>query len=216
MSEALQDKLVPVIEEMAGLEVKTVDAWQQAAELLVTIRKLSKDVDDTFDAPSKAAHQAHKQVLAAKKKHSQPLESAENRIKKMLVDFYKHAQDQARVAMAEARADQKSQQDEMALDEAAALERMGLDSMADNVLAKAEDGPMVGGLTVALELPKVLGVEMRKVVKHRVVNPDLVPMKYLMPDTAAIGKVVKALGLRADIDGVEVYEDWSVVVKTGD
>ncbi len=41
----------------------------------------------------------------------------------------------------------------------------------------------------------------------------LVPRQYMIPDTAAIGRVVAALGHRASIPGVEVYEETVIAAR---
>jgi hypothetical protein len=51
----------------------------------------------------------------------------------------------------------------------------------------------------------------RKEWKHRVVNPELVPREYLVPDDTKLRAAVRA-GVR-EIAGVEVYEDESLPVR---
>jgi len=47
----------------------------------------------------------------------------------------------------------------------------------------------------------------QKLLKYRVVNEALIPRQYLTVDHAAVGRVVSALGGRAKIPGIEVYEE---------
>lgn len=60
---------------------------------------------------------------------------------------------------------------------------------------------------VHFEQPKVAGVSSRQVWKFEIVDPELLPRKFLVPDEKAIGGVVRSLGDKADIPGVRVYPE---------
>jgi chromosome segregation ATPase len=82
---------------------------------------------------------------------------------------------------------------------------------AEEARRLAELAPAVP--VVEAERPKVAGMHTRKAWKWRVTDEAKVPRQYLMLDTTKIGKVVRALGAEADIEGVEVYEDQSYVTR---
>ena len=50
--------------------------------------------------------------------------------------------------------------------------------------------------------------------KYKITDPEKLPRKYLIPDAAAIGKIVNAMGEAACIPGVTVYRDDIVRVNT--
>lgn len=61
-------------------------------------------------------------------------------------------------------------------------------------------------------IPEVPNVHYRKKLKWRVKNLKTVPRAYLTTDDKGITAAVKALGKKANIRGIKVYEDESVVV----
>ena len=76
--------------------------------------------------------------------------------------------------------------------------------LAEQILEEPVAAPVVH---VPPAAPKLAAVSARKVWKYRVVNEALIPRQYLTVDHAAIGRVVSALGGRAKIPGIEVYEE---------
>jgi hypothetical protein len=58
-----------------------------AKEVAQTIKAFQKEVDSTFDPIIERAHVTHKEALAQKKKHMDPLAEAEKRIKQLIGDY---------------------------------------------------------------------------------------------------------------------------------
>lgn len=58
------------------------------------------------------------------------------------------------------------------------------------------------------------GIGARKNWKFEVVNPDLIPRKYLIPDLVQIGKEVRAAGENLNIPGIRIFSEDKEVVRT--
>src|SRR5262249_33678901 len=61
--------------------IKNDQGYVEAGEFLLTVKGLLKEVEDTFEPIIKAAHKAHKEAVAQKRKFSDPLEEAERLVK---------------------------------------------------------------------------------------------------------------------------------------
>lgn len=211
MNDELNSKLNPVIEQATALQVKGSEGYCRAGDLLKAIKQLKAEVDETFKDAIKAANTAHKKVLSAMQRHAQPLDLCEDRLKKAMISFHGAAAARARAESAKAQAQVKEERDELALEEAANLEKAGREDEAKAVLDRATltgaPAPLSGE-----EAPKIPGISIRRPWKHRITDESLIPRQYLKLDATKIGKVVKALGTEADIPGVEVFRGYEIAV----
>jgi len=58
-----------IIKEAQALTITNPEQYTKAAYFLKGVKGLGKEIKETFDGPIKAAHAAHKAIVAAKKKH---------------------------------------------------------------------------------------------------------------------------------------------------
>lgn len=72
----------------ACLAEMTYPELEAAVEMLKGIRRLNKEVDETFDDLISGADKQHKTALGRKRKYAEPLIAAENVIKGKIEDFY--------------------------------------------------------------------------------------------------------------------------------
>lgn len=163
-----------------------------AGLFLVSVKELIGQVKDTFKEPKAAATKAHKAVCTAEKTHLEPLEKVEAVVK-----------DKVRIYLTEKAAADKHAQDEAKLAMATTLESAGHLEMADAVMSAPTQ----------VEKPVVAGMSTSKHFTFDVVNPEAVPNVYRALDLVAIGKVVRALGFKANIPGIYVREEVTVSVK---
>lgn len=183
--------------------------YKQAAEFLVEIKGLLAEINDTFAAPIEAAHKAHKIVLAAKKKHAEPLERAEQLLKGKIGQFIALREKAQAEARRIAQGAAIKAEEERRLEAADRLHRAGQTEAADLVLSANVQVP----LAKPEPAPEVKGVSMRTTYGFRITDPLALPRSYLLPDEKKIRSVVTSLGLEARIPGVEVFEVQSVAVR---
>lgn len=210
--EQLQQELLPIVDQVGAVKIKDDADFIEVGALAQRVKGLQAEVDDTFADIVKAANAAHKQAIAGKDKHMKPLKAAESRLKKLLETYFLQRKGVARVDQAEAQAELKAEVDELAMNEAAALERAGRKDEAEAVLSQAETAILPVGM-MGSELPKLPGISFREKYKGRVVDASKLDRKYLIPDQTAIDKVCDALGKDANITGVEVYMEPVVTIR---
>ncbi len=173
-----------------------------SAGVRTIIKGLKKQIDDTFDASITSAHQTHKTMVAAKKRHTDPLDAADRIHKSKIEGFYF---EQERKALAEQQAREaaaRAEEEKRRKAEAAALRAEGDRKAAKPVMA----APLVVNVAPVAAPPKVAGVTMSKVWKHKIVDKKLIPLEFMEPDEVKIGKIVRAMGGETRIPGVEVFE----------
>jgi len=120
---------------------------------------------------------------------------------------------------------------EAAAEQARAL---GHPDVAEDILEGATNGPSVAveppppppmpsmaPVVVESTVPKVAGTGKRENWLFRVTNPELIPREYLMPDDPfdaklypKIARVVRAMKSAANIPGIEVYAEASLIQRT--
>lgn len=93
--QVIESKSNDVVSRASALTVKSQSDYDGCAEFLRSIKGLKKEIDQTFDDSIKKAHEAHKAIVAAKKKHYEPLDSAEKIIKQKSLAWYQQEQRKA-------------------------------------------------------------------------------------------------------------------------
>lgn len=206
----IESKALAVVDNAKALRIVDDATCQNGADMLTAIKAIREEIDLTFDPVITAAHKAHKEACAAKKKHEAPLIEAEFIIKGC-IGTYTAAQEQARRAE-EARlaAEAKKQAEERAMAEAAALEKQGDKETAKAIVEEAIAAPPP---VVQLAAPKMSGFSTKQTWAFKVVAPELVPREYMTVDEKKIRKVVQALGMSAKIPGVQVYAETVVSAR---
>ena len=211
-------------------EVTSQEELDSAGELLVDIKKIRKQIDETFDPHIKAAHAAHKNLVATKAKFNAPLEAAEG-VLKARTGKYLQEQEAARQAEQRRLEAEARQQEQARRDAEAAAIRAQAEAQAKEAATKADAkailaeakqetaaiaaAPMIVTAPVAPPAPVApKGVTKSTVWKFRIVDEKAIPHEYLLIDEAKIGKIVRAMRGETRIAGVEVYPETQVGVRT--
>ncbi len=191
---------------LAAKSMRVVDAqtYATAGEFLKHIKKARQVLADTFNDPIAKAHETHKAMLAAKKQHDQPLDQAEQLVKSKMLDWQREEDRKRREEEARLREQARKLEEERRLAEAAELERQGESERAEAVIAAPVVAPPV---VLAPTTPKVSGISTRKVWKFRIVDQNIIPRNYMIPDEKALGSLARSLQERASVPGVEFYAD---------
>jgi hypothetical protein len=200
----LEDEKKTVLAQADEIKIYTPDDYMAAKSFWAQVRQLRAKVKETFQPLVDQAHRMHKDAISKRDEFDKPLEGAEKKIKTTMEAYDREqagirAEEEARL-----REIARKQAEEKRLEEAAALEKMGLNEQASAIL----DAPIK---TVAPALPKQERQAgdpiFRTVWKYRITNPDLVPREYLRIDDTKIGGVVRALKDATNIPGVEAYAE---------
>lgn len=203
-TESLASEQAIIVKRANDLTIACGDDFTLAGDDLKAIKTYRKQVEDTFGPHIKAAHDQHKALLATKNKFDTPAAAAEATIKRKMGDWQLAERRRAEEAERKLREEARKAEEDRRLAEAAELERQGKIEQAAAVIEKPVETPVV---VVKPDVPKVKGVSFRSVWKHRIVNPDLIPRQYLIPDEKRIAEHARSLKEKAQIAGVEFYED---------
>lgn len=93
--QVIESKANDIVGRANALTVTSKKEYDGCAEFLRAIKGLKKEIDETFDESIKKAHEAHKAIVAAKKSHYDPLDSAERIIKQKSLTWYQEEQRKA-------------------------------------------------------------------------------------------------------------------------
>lgn len=207
----LQQEINDVVKKAQDLEVTDPEGLNISAEYLKACKARKKKIGEAFDDIVKKAHEAHKAATSERKKHLDPVEKAEKIIKGKVGAYQLEQEKIQRQREAEAREKARQAEEEKQLAEAQALQAEGMTEEAEAVLE--EERPIEVAKVETQKMPE--GVSTRDNWKFEVVDVSKLPREYIMPDTKAIGSVVKALKQNASksIPGIRVWNEKTVVTR---
>lgn len=170
----IEQNALAAVEQAKAIVINSDDTFQEAGLFLKGLKAIQKSIEDTFSAPIKAAHLAHKAIVAAKDKHYEPVEMAEKIIKAKLAVYHdQEIMNAAQEAEEMAKIARKRAEDEQ-IKLAASLESSGQKLEAAEVLREEITLPVIQARLIA----KVGGVSFREKWDGKVEN---------------IGKLVQAI-----------------------
>ena len=196
-----------VVRKAVKIQVTDQKTLSMAETILVQVKDIIKGVTDYFEDPIAKAHAAHKAILAKKNEALDPLLKAERFLKSAVKDYLVE-EERARRAAEEQR---KFEQEALL----AKLEKErddGDTKLADETFEKIEE--IHAESMKVEELPQMVGVTKKTLIRWRVTDIDLVPRDLLMIDKAEVDEIVKRLKMNASIPGIEIYEDVSIAMKS--
>jgi actin-related protein len=219
-------ELVVRVQTIAVVDDET---FRQAGELLRTVKVYLGRVAEVFTPMVKAAHEAHRAVLAQRQKVEAHALEAEKLLKQQMGDYQREQerkrleeqerqrQEQLRLEReererveAERRRRQKEEEDRR-LEEAARAEQRGDASAARKlieepvVVTAPAPRPVFAPPALITAPPKVEGVSFREEWTYEVVNAELIPREYLAVDDKKLAGVVRAMRGSCRIPGVRVF-----------
>lgn len=214
----LEQKTESWAERASALVISTQSDLDAVAEFLQGIKALRGEIADTFDEPTKRAYEAHRSIVAARKKVEQPLIDAEAVAKRKAGSYVAEQERKARAeaALAEAAAREIREKAER---EARELEQAGEAELADAI---REESHVTAAPVQAAPKPKAAGIATRTVWKARVkdlralvaaVAAGQVPLAALKADDVTIGQQVRSLKGEMKWPGVETWEDTQVATR---
>ena len=210
----LDTKLNNTLKNARAFVVDCSTAYDIAVGCTRDIKGIQKDINDTFDPIILKAHEAHKEALAQKKKHSEPLLQAEAIMKQKLVKW--DSDERKRIALETERVQAENRKkldeaikskEEKALAEA---ENMSNKDMADMVLETAIEDPLVvDGLKDPPKQEKVEGIRYKTTHKFEIIEEKAIKFEFMKPDEVKIGQLVRSMGKNAEsiVGGIKVIEE---------
>ena len=199
-----------------AVTVVDTGSYQIAANLLLDIKGLRAEIKATFGPIVEKANAAHKEAVAQRKKHEEPLKEAEGLIKARMGTWQRAEELRARVEAARQAAEAQRLDEEARLREAEALERAGETEAAERVIDEPPPAPPPPPPT---RVPKVSGISGRDVWHAEVTNlmelvqavaAGKVPLAAVEPSTKVIGQQARSLKSEMKWPGVRVWSDRTI------
>lgn len=200
-----------LVKSGTSIHIDDDESLELAGSYLVKCKTVMKQIDAIFDEPVKAAHQAHKAMLAAKKKLMSPLQKVETHLKRGISLYRARQEEERRRREAEMRAAARAKEEERRLAEAARLESEGRDNEAQMVLDMPVHAPPV---VLPPAVPKLDNVSTRENWTFRVVNEALIPREFLIPDTTKLRAHARSFRDKALVPGVEFFAEEVISART--
>lgn len=205
-----QEAIVKKAEETA-LQVSTFRITNQqeystAGEYLKSVKGASKQIEDLRMSMTRPLDDSKRRIMDFFRRPLEILSKAEDALKRGILTYQ---QEQERIrreqeARLQAEAERKRQE---ALKKAEAARAEGKDTKADKYEEKA-NGIVAPVLAPTVE--KVSGVTTKKTWKFEILDENLIPRQYLIPDLVTIGKQVRAAGSTIKIPGIRIYEEETI------
>lgn len=195
-----------IIRRAVKIQVTDQKTLSVAETILVQVKDIIKGVTDYFEDPIAKAHAAHKAILAKKNEALDPLLKAEKFLKNAVRDYLVEEERKRRAAE-----EQRKFEQEALLAKLEKERDDGDTKLADETFDKIEE--IHAESMKVEELPQMVGVTKKTLIRWRVSNLSLVPRDLLMLDKAKVDEIVKRMKMNAEIPGIEIYEDLIVAMK---
>ena len=95
----IMEKINPVVLRAQGIVIRTQEQFESCLTEAKVVKEFIAEVERTFADPKKKAHEAHKAIVTAEKRHLDPLLAAEKILKEKMIAW---TEEQERIRKAEA------------------------------------------------------------------------------------------------------------------
>ena len=207
----LEKKALSWPEKAKAITITNQQTYEQAANFIVAIATLEKEIKDHHKPIKDAANKAHKEAVAAEKRLLDPLLEAKGIINRRLGAW---TQEQERIRQ---EAERKAREEAQKREEEARLklaEEAAKQGATEETQMEILDTPIPMPQPVAAPTYRpISGVSGRTYWKWRIVDANQIPREYLMVDEMKINGIVRAMKQSTKIPGIEVYPDTGMTVR---
>lgn len=195
--EKVKEESLTITNEAHAMVIIDDESNAVAANLLLGIRDLLKEIASVFDPIISKSHQAHKEACSQKKKAEAPLIEAEGIINPKMGAY---RVEQERKRQAEIRRQEELAQ--KAMEEAQLADAIEAENNGDAVEARAivDDDLLPAPIPKVEKLVTPENIAFRTNWHFEVIDRNKIPRIYMNPDKQAIGAVVRGI---KDKDKVE-------------
>ena len=210
-------RALTVKEQATGLTITDKISFDSAKELLLSIKDLRKQIDDTFSPIIDKAHQAHKEALAQKKKVENPLIEAEGIIKPRMASFLQEEERKRKAEEDRLRLEAQKAEEERRIAEAIQAEAEGDIEEAAAILD--EEPAYIPPPIVPRTVSTGGGIAMRENWLCRVENlmalvkavaEGKAPLAAVNANVVFLGQQARSLRSEMQYPGVVVYSEKTI------
>ena len=210
----MEVKTLGIPEQARAITVKDNSSMAKANTMLMDIRSLRKEIQDTFRPLAEKAHQAHKAIVQKQKDAEAPLIEAENYLKPAIRAFMDEQERLRRKEEARLREEARKAEEEQRFQEALVAEQEGNHEEAEELLNEAPGfipQPVVTSDIPAVDMRlfrrkwKARVVNLRALVQAAAQNEFLLP--YLIANEPALNQLARAQQGMMNVPGVEAQSE---------
>lgn len=202
---------------------EVVDATSQAAgdSMLVEIAKCVRTIESVFAAPKKAAHDAHKSIVATEKALLRPLDDARAVLSRKLTEYREEARRKAEVERKRIESELRKAEEARIIAAAVDAEEQGHDDVAAEIL----DAPVVSPpILVEPEIVQTKGVtattrwraevvDVLALVRYVATHPNMIHL--VEASLPALNTMARAMRDGLNIPGVRAVAEQGLAVRAG-
>lgn len=203
-----------------NFKIATAPQFVEAGERLKAIMALKKKIAETFDPHIKRAFEAHRSLVAEKKFHETPLQTAEAFIKRGILGYQQAEETKRRELEAKAQEEARKEREKLEA-RAAKAEAAGKTEKAEalQVAAASVITPIVAPTT-----PKVAGISMRTTFRAEVVDKmelvkavaaGTIPLNALDANMPFLNNQARAMKETLAYPGVKVVQETGIASRAG-
>lgn len=213
----IEKEVSEIVLTAKAMTVKDNDQEAFAVEFLKVIARGKKQVGEEFDEGVKNAHSLHKALTAQRKKYLDPLDEADDILRKSIKEYRLNMERERQAEEARQKAildaSVKADQDRL-LKQAKEAEDAG-DLLKSNKLAMDAVSISAGSCFVESKAASQEGMSNKIVWKGRVTDLDKLPREFLIitADQRAIDAYAKKFENKNTIPGVEFYQDVDMRIR---
>ncbi len=185
--------------------------YERTAEELKQIKSIYNILETERKSATKPMDEAKKKIMDWFRTPLDRLVNAETKRKKAILT-YQQEQERKRKEEENRLAELKQKEAEKLQKKAEKAEAKGDTEKAEELRQQAQDTAAITP-TVGSTIQKVEGTTTKKLWKFEIIDEKLIPRSYLIPDTAKIGKEVRACGDSLSIPGIRIYAEETLAVK---
>jgi len=213
-------KALSVPEQAKGLKIVDGTSYQRGGQVLVMIKKLRAEVNETFDPIIKKAHEAHREAIAKKKKVEAPLIEAENIVKPAMAAYDTLQRQRVEAERRRLEEEARKRAEDEALAAALHAEKQGEIEEAEAIINE----PLEVAPIVQPAATKVAGVSYREnwtaditdmMALVKAVAAGEQPLSLLVINMPALNQMARALKAELKIPGVKAVCHKIVAASKG-
>lgn len=216
----LENEINPIVAAAQTHMVVDAESYRQAMELGMICSARIKLVENKLGPSKKKSYEAYQEILKLMKSLIDPPEAAKKILSGRAYAWQRSEEERKRKKAEEARrqAEEEAFQKRVIEEEArlAAAERLannGMQEQAEEMLAAPIEIEVAEVAPVAPKV-KVEGASTRENWRGKVIDENLIPRIYMMPDLVKLNQVTKSLKGETRIPGWEVWDAGTVSFRS--
>ena len=199
--------------------ITTPEQFVESGERLKGLKALSKKIDDTFDPHIKRAFDAHRSLVAEKRVHQNPLQTAEALIKRQILSYQQEQERERRELEAKAQEAARKEREKLEARAAKAAEK----GQAEKAEALQTTAAAVVMPIIANTTPKIAGISTRTSYRAEVVDKmelvkavaaGTVPLAALDVNTAYLNGQARLNKESLAYPGVKVVQETGIASRS--